>query len=119
MKVAFPTRDDQSITGHFGKMKALVVINIVDGEEAARERRDMADMPPCGSEHQNKPSFVVNKLSDCDVLVAGGMGTHMQDKAAKANIEVVLTRERLIERALDRYLDGTLVNEPELAHIPT
>jgi predicted Fe-Mo cluster-binding NifX family protein len=118
MKIAFPTGDDESITGHFGRMKALIVIDIVDREETARERRDMTDMPSCGNEHENKPSFVVDKLSDCDVLVAGGMGTHMQDKATEANIHVVLTRERLIDRALDRYLSGTLTNEPQLAHSP-
>ena len=118
MKIAFPTRDDQTITGHFGKMKALIVVDIVDGEEIARERRDMADMPSCANDHQSKPSFVVDKLSDCDVLVAGGMGTHMQDKATEANIAVVLTSERLIKSALDRYMDGTLTNEPQLAHSP-
>ena len=118
MKIAFPTRDDQSITGHFGKMRALIVVDVTDGEETARERRDIANMPACGADHQKKPAFVVDRISDCDVLVAGGMGTHMADRATEAGIEVVLTQERLIAKALDSYIDGTLANETQLAHSP-
>jgi predicted Fe-Mo cluster-binding NifX family protein len=118
MKIALPTRDDQSISGHFGKMKALIVIDVVDGRETGRERRDMSEMPACGNGHQDKPSYVVSRISDCDVLIAGGMGAHMRDTATAGNIDVVLTRERIIERALESYLDGTLANEPQLAHSP-
>lgn len=118
MRIAFPTRDDRSITGHFGKMKAFIVVGIVDGDETTRERRDMSDMPACGNGHQDKPAFVTDKISDCDVLIAGGMGIHMRDTATSANIDVVLTRERLIDSALAHYLDGTLTDEPQLARTP-
>jgi predicted Fe-Mo cluster-binding NifX family protein len=119
MRIAFPTRDDQSIIGHFGKMNALIVVDVVDGEETARERRDMADTPACGADRQKKPAFVVDRISNCDVLVAGGMGTHTVDRATEAGIEVVLTRERLIAKALGCSVDGTLADESQLAHSPT
>ena len=116
MKIAFPTRDDVTISGHFGRMKAVVVVDVVDGRETTRERRHMDDTPACGTAHEDKPRFVTAMISDCDLLVAGGMGTHMRDRAIEANIEVVLTSERLIAKALDRYLDGSLRTEPQLAH---
>jgi predicted Fe-Mo cluster-binding NifX family protein len=79
----------------------------------------MADMPACGADDQKKPAFVVDRISDCDVLVAGGMGTHVVARATEAGIEVVLTREKLIAKALGCYVDGTLANESQLVHIPT
>jgi predicted Fe-Mo cluster-binding NifX family protein len=118
MKLAFPTRDDQTISAHFGKMKALIVIEVVDGAEVTRERRDMSDMPACGSEHSHKPRFVIEMISDCDVLIAGGVGTAMLDKANEAGVEVVLTRERTIAKAIDRYTTGTLDHSAQLAHAP-
>lgn len=116
MKIAFPTRDDQTISGHFGKMMAFIVVSSVDGSETGRERRDMSDMPQCGQGHGEKPKFVISKITDCDVLIAGGMGQPMRDLACEEGIEVVLTRERLITKAMTRYLGGTLEDMPQLAH---
>ena len=118
MKIALPTRDDQTISGHFGKMKALIVVDVIDGVVTARERRDMSGMPPCGSDHSAKPKFVVDKITDCDVLIAGGIGSAMRDLVSEANIEVVLTRERLIDTAIEKYTKGTLTNDAQLAHAP-
>jgi predicted Fe-Mo cluster-binding NifX family protein len=118
VKIAFPTRDDQTISGHFGKMKAFVVIDIVNGVEVDRERRDMSEMPACGNGHQEKTRFAVDKISDCDVLIAGGMGIPMHTTATEAGLEIVLTRERLIAKAIQRYANGTLTDETRLAHEP-
>jgi predicted Fe-Mo cluster-binding NifX family protein len=118
MKIAFPTRDDQTISAHFGKMKAFIIVDMVDGIEVARVRRDMSDMPECGSGHDEKPRFVISRITDCDVLIAGGIGEPMRDRATDAGIEVVLTRERLIIKAIEKYLNGTLKDMPQLAHGP-
>ncbi len=118
MKIAFPTRDDQTISAHFGKMKAFIIVDMVDGIEVARVRRDMSDMPECGSGHDEKPRFVISKITDCDVLIAGGIGEPMLDRARAAGIEVVLTRERLIIKAIEKYLNGALKDMPQLAHGP-
>lgn len=118
MKIALPTRDDQTISGHFGKMKAFIVVDVVDGVVTVRERRDMSGMPPCDSDHSAKPKFVVNKISDCDVLIASGIGFAMRDLATEATIEVVLTRERLIDKAIEKYTKGALMNDIQLAHSP-
>ncbi len=116
MKIAFPTRNDQTISGHFGKMKAFIVVEVVGGVETSRERRDMSEMPACGSGHGEKPKFVIGAIADCDVLIAGGMGTPIRDRATGEGLEVVLTRESMIASALNKYLDGTLEDLPQLAH---
>lgn len=78
----------------------------------------MSDMPTCGNGHQEKTLFVVDKISECDVLIAGGMGIPMHNTATEAGLEVVLTRERRIAKAIQRYANGTLTDEPQLAHEP-
>ncbi len=118
MRIALPTRDNLTISGHFGRMKALIIVDIVDGAEVIRERRDMSAMPECDEGQGSKPSFVVSKITDCDVLIASGIGFAMRDSAVAAGIEVVLTRERLIDRAVSKYLDGLLGKAPNLAHGP-
>jgi predicted Fe-Mo cluster-binding NifX family protein len=116
MKIAFPTRDDQTIPGHFGHMTALIVVEVVDGKETSRERRDMSDMPECGDGHEERPAFVVNVIKDCDVLIAGGIGAPLVQKANAVDVDVVLTDTHSINEALAMYLAGTLENTPELAH---
>ncbi|MDK1010863.1 MAG: NifB/NifX family molybdenum-iron cluster-binding protein [Actinomycetota bacterium] len=116
MKIAFPTRDDQTITGHFGQMKALIIVDVVDGESATRERRDMSAMPECDEEHRERPAFVVNAIKDCDVLIACGIGAPLVQRANAVDVDVILTDIRSIDEALEMYLAGTLVHTPELAH---
>ncbi|MEN8239545.1 MAG: hypothetical protein ABFR53_10125, partial [Actinomycetota bacterium] len=64
MKIAFPTRDNETISRHFGKMVAMIVIDLENGEETGRETRDMTDMPPCGGGDHGRPDFVVSILDD-------------------------------------------------------
>lgn len=116
MKIAFPTRDYQTITGHFGKMKGLLVIDIADGAEVSREQRDMSGMPACGQGQGEKPKFVAEKLADCDAVIAGGMGASLVEKIEAVDTSVILTDIRMIDEATAAYLAGSMENKPELAH---
>jgi len=114
MRIAFPTRDYQAITGHFGKMKGLLVLDIVASVEVGREQRDMSGMAHHG--HGGKAEFISENLADCDVLIAGGMGTSMVDHIEATNTQIVLTDIKPIDRALAEYLSGTIEHKPQLAH---
>jgi predicted Fe-Mo cluster-binding NifX family protein len=116
MKVAFPTRDNETISRHFGKMTAIVVIDLEDGAETERESRDMASMPACGGEDHGRPDFVAGTLDDCDIVIANGIGMPLADHIRRAGTEVVLTTTRTIDEALSAYLGGTIRHEPTLAH---
>ena len=116
MKIAFPTRDYLTITGHFGKMKGLLVLDIDDGVEVGREQRDMSELSSRGGGHGGKPKLITETLADCDVIIAGGMGTSMVDRIDGADTEVVLTDIKTIDEARDAYLSGTIVHQPQLAH---
>ena len=118
MKIAFPTRDNENIVGHFGHMTAFLVVNIDDGAETARELHDMTGMPACGDEQQSRPDYVVGVAKDFDVVIANGIGAPLVFKMQQAGVEVVLTSNQSIEGALSSYLAGTLDNEADLAHAP-
>jgi predicted Fe-Mo cluster-binding NifX family protein len=116
MKIAIPTRDNETISRHFGKMTGMIVINLDDGTETDRETRDMTVMPACGAGNHGRPDFVVGVLADCDVVIANGIGVPLADRIRDEGTEVVLTRLRTINEARDAYLDGTIDHEPMLAH---
>jgi len=116
MNIAFPTRDYRTITGHFGKMKGLLILTTDDGVEVGREQRDMSGLTSDGQGHGGKAEFISSNLADCDVLIAGGMGTSMLDRIEATNTEVVLTDIKMIDEALGAYLSGTIEHKPQLAH---
>jgi len=118
MKIAFPTRDSETIVGHFGNMTTLLVVDVNDGTETGREHRDMSGMPSCGDGDNSRPDYVIGVLEDCDVLIASGIGAPLIHRAEQVEIDVVLTSNLSIDDALTAFTSGTLSNEPELAHDP-
>ena len=116
MKIAFPTKDNETISRHFGKMTAMVVVALEDDNEVDREIRDMASMPACGGADHGRPAYVVDTLNDCDVVIANGIGMPLAERIGNGGTEVILTRTRTIDGALAAYLDGTIAHEPSLAH---
>ena len=115
MKLAFPTKDNETISRHFGKMTAMVVIDLEGGVETGRQARDMTTMPACGGDH-GRPDFIVDILDDCDTVIANGIGAPLIERIRKEGTEVVLTRTRTIDEAIAAYIDGTIRHEPDLAH---
>ncbi len=55
-------------------------------------------------------------ISDCQVLVAGGMGEPMYQRALSKGLEVYLTGEDQVSSALDAYLRGTLSSNLRRVH---
>jgi predicted Fe-Mo cluster-binding NifX family protein len=116
MKIAFPTRDTEMISRHFGKMTALVVIELDDDGDARRDIRDMANIPMCEAGSDLRPDFIVSALDDCEVLIANGIGAPLAQRIRSEGIQIVLTRTQTIDSALTAYLDGTIRHDPILAH---
>ncbi len=59
---------------------------------------------------------MVESIADCQVLIAGGMGTPAYNRASAAGLKVILTEQKNIEDAIQAYLSGNLENEPQLIH---
>jgi predicted Fe-Mo cluster-binding NifX family protein len=54
-------------------------------------------------------------ISDCKVLICGGMGTPAYQKAQAAGLEVVLVGGEM-RMAVDAYLLGQLHSDPRRVH---
>ena len=118
VKIAFPTRDNETITGHFGTMNTMLVIDVDGDAETGREHRDMSGMPACGDTEHSRPDYVVDAVKDCDAVIANGIGGPLVHKMQQVGVDVVLTSNLSIDEALASYVAGTLDHEPELAHAP-
>jgi predicted Fe-Mo cluster-binding NifX family protein len=122
MKIALATLNGTTVTGHFGRTKAFVVVGLEDGVEVTREVRDVGsctqgDHPEPG--HRRRHHDLVDTVSDCDVVIGGGMGLPVRDRLQEAGIEVVLTDTRSIDEAVQQYAAGTITHDPSRAHAPS
>ena len=55
-------------------------------------------------------------ISDCQVLIAGGMGWGAYESMTSYNIETVVTDIESIDEAISRHIAGTLPNLMERLH---
>ena len=132
MKIAVVSDDGTTISQHFGRAPLYVVITVEDGKVVGKETRDKAGhhtfaahQPPhlatserhgydAGSQarHQN----MAGTISDCQVLLAGGMGWGAYESVQSYNIKTVVTDVKSIDEAVQLYLDGKLTNLMERLH---
>ena len=120
-KIAFPTDDGESISKHLGQAQSFQVITVVDGQVQASERRDKPSHSHNDRLQEHAAGIhpgqgMVEVIRDCQVLISGGMGQPMFNRASAAGLEIFLTGEERIADALDAYLKGTLSSDPRRVH---
>jgi predicted Fe-Mo cluster-binding NifX family protein len=134
-KVAVVTNDGNSVSQHFGRSRYYKILSVEDGEILGSEMRDrtighfgpqnqhthgvnethepQSDVQGrhgYGAEAMSKHAMMAQQLSDCDVLIAGGMGMGAYESFKSAGLEVILTDRFSIEEAVKLYAEGKLVN---------
>ena len=132
MKIATISEDGATISQHFGRAPLYVVITVEEGKIISKETRDKAghhtfaahpspDLAP-GERHgyeagsQVRHANMAEAISDCQVLLAGGMGWGAYESMKSYNIEPVVTDVKNIDEAVQLYLDGKLENLRERLH---
>lgn len=127
-KIAFPTDDGVTICPHFGRAQFYVVVTLNEPDAPQYERREkVAHGSHEAHEHEHEhdaehhqrhdhnPMFA--PLSDCQVLVAGGMGQPAYEHAQGMGLQVLLTGEREIAAALEAYRNNTLNIDMRRVHV--
>jgi predicted Fe-Mo cluster-binding NifX family protein len=117
-KVAFATRNGQTITQHFGRLKAFVVAEIKDGVVTNRTQVARSEYADKANGHGHNHDALLEPVSNCETLIAGGMGFPMAEHVKSSGLNLVLTSVRDIDSALTQLMAGTLQHEPGLAHHP-
>lgn len=131
MKIAAISEDGVTISQHFGRAPLYVVVTVEDGKIVNKETRDKTghhtfaahhpDLAP-GERHgydtgsQVRHANMAETISDCQVLIAGGMGWGAYDSLKSCNIEPIVTDVGTIDEAVKLYLEGKLPNLMERLH---
>jgi predicted Fe-Mo cluster-binding NifX family protein len=131
MKIAVITEDGTNISRHFGRAPLYVVLTIEDGKVAGRETRDKAGHHTFAAHHseslpgerhgydagaQTRHASMMETISDCQVLIAGGMGWGAYESLNSNNIQAIVTDVDTIEEAVKLYLENNLPNLMERLH---
>lgn len=117
-KIAAVTQDGATISSHFGMAPAYRVFTIAGGEIVAEEER----LKPHHGQHPDHSSHqghghddMFAPVSDCRVLLCGGMGQPAFEKAQQAGLELILTGGD-IRTAVQAYLGGQVQTDLRRIH---
>jgi predicted Fe-Mo cluster-binding NifX family protein len=135
MKIAAISDDGVSISQHFGRASLYIVLTIADGKVVARETREkMGHAQFSASAHeehhhgadprghgfdpasQNRHGRMIDAISDCEVLLAGGMGAGAYQSIQQAKLRPIVTDIANIDEAVKAFLDGSIVDHYEKLH---
>jgi predicted DNA-binding protein (UPF0251 family)/predicted Fe-Mo cluster-binding NifX family protein len=132
VKIAVVSDDGTTVSQHFGRAPYYVVLTVEDGKVTSKERRDKAGHHTAGAHHgegavpgqthgfdaaaQATHASMIANITDCQVLIAGGMGWGAQQSLKSAGIETVATEVKDIDEAVKLYLAGALANRVERLH---
>ena len=134
MKIAAVSEDGMTISQHFGRAPFYVVITVEDGRIVSHEKRDKMGHNQLGGEtheesHGEDPrghgfdpaaqdhhARMVTAITDCEVLLARGMGAGAYESMKLANIRPVVTDVANIDEAVQAYLAGSLKDHVEKLH---
>jgi predicted Fe-Mo cluster-binding NifX family protein len=133
MKIAVVTDDEITVSKHFGRAPYYMAYTVEEGKITSKEKRNKAghhhsaghegehgchSSGPHGYDaaSQSKHASMASAISDCQVLIAGGMGMGAYDSLRSYNIEPVITNVPKIEDAVKLYIEGKLPNLRERLH---
>jgi predicted Fe-Mo cluster-binding NifX family protein len=135
MRIAAVSEDGVTISQHFGRAPIYVVITVENGKIISHETRDkLGHAQFSGEKHeehhhaadprghgfdptaQNRHGQMVANISDCEVLLARGMGRGAYESIKQANIRPIVTDIAGIDEAVQAYLEGSLVDHSERLH---
>ena len=132
MKIALVTDDGTIISQHFGRARYYEVVTITNGSISARERREkpghhtFAQSEAHEGHHGDTHGFdeasrgkhvqMAEVITDCQILLARGMGNGAYQHLTQHGIRPILTTIPGIEDAVKAVIDGTIADHPERLH---
>jgi len=132
MKIAAISEDGITISQHFGRAPLYVVITVEDGRIVGKETRNKTGHHTFAAHHppdlapgerrgydtgaEVRHGSMAEIISDCQVLLAGGMGWGAYESMQSYNIKPIVTDVKSIDEAVQLYLDDRLPNLMERLH---
>ncbi len=132
MKIAVISDDEVSVSQHFGRAPFYVVLTVEEGKIVDSETRPKAGHHTFGAQahpklapgerhgydagSQAKHRSMADTITDCEVLIAGGMGWGAYESLKGYGIRPVVTDEGDIQNAALRYAKGELPDLMDRLH---
>jgi len=127
LKIAVVTDDGKTISQHFGRAMYYVVYDVMEGVVKGSEIRSKAAHHAGGEPHHEegghhgpeadaKHNSMLSNVSDCEALIARGMGWGAFEAIRKEGIKPFITDLELAEDAAKAYLSGKLDSHTERLH---
>jgi len=119
MKIGIASDDQQNISQHFGRTLGFVIAEIQNGKILSKDYRKNTfsmHMQAGGhehGEHNHSHSSILEALSDCEAVLARGMGRRIYDDLRSADIQSFITDQTTVDSALSAYINGTLTDNPD------
>jgi predicted Fe-Mo cluster-binding NifX family protein len=120
MKIAIASDDGKIIASHFGRTRGFVIAEIEDKELVKSEYRENTfsgharglEGADCGID-RHRP--ILEALKDCQVVISHGMGRRIYDDLKNVKIDVYVTEETEVKRAIELFLKAELIDRPDLS----
>ena len=132
MKIAAVSDDGTTISQHFGRAQFYVVTTIENNQVISKETRakpghhSFASQPSAHASHEEKRGYglgseakhqsMADVISDCQVILTGGMGWGAYQSMQNYNITPIVTDVENVDEAIQLYLSGKLTNLRERLH---
>jgi len=128
LKIAVVTDDGKTISQHFGRAMYYIVYDVKDGVVKGSEMRSKAAHHAGGEPHQHeegghhgpeadaKHNSMLSNISDCEALIARGMGWGAFEAIRNGGIKPFITDLELAEDAVKAYIAGKLDSHTERLH---
>ena len=137
MKIAAVTDDGVTISAHFGRARQYAVCEVKDGELGEIELRDKLEHHTFQGQHDHqhdaphdhhaeghgmdarakgRHAQMMGAISDCEVLLARGMGAGAYLHLTEAGIRPIVTDVEDIQTAVRQVIEGTIEDHTERLH---
>ena len=124
-KIAIATNDQKRVTGHIGKCRSFMIYELDNNKIINKELRenvfthhrmmqhDHHQHHGEGEEHSH--SHLIEGLKDCTYLISKGGGWRVVEDLRQHNIQTIFSDVELIDDAVNQFIKGELLNNPDLA----
>ena len=118
MKIAIPSNDQTTIARHFGRTAGFMIFDIDKDKVLSKEYKantftGHAKGQYHEKEHNHSHHGIFNALADCKIVIAGGMGRRLYIDFEKKGMDVFVTSENDIEKALELFIKNDLDNNSD------
>lgn len=124
MKISVASDDRINVSGHIGRVNGFLIYTIEDGKVTGKQYLENTFTNHGkgsnhghgignGHNHGNGHTRLIEALSDCSTLIFSSGGWRLLDDMRAAGIQPFLTSELNAEKAVEKFLDGTLVENED------